>query len=78
MGLQRAGVPAHLYPAKFHPNGPLSLDSVTFAIVWKPPEGLLERCPLLRGVHSLGAGAWDACMAAVAGRNMLGANVQKS
>lgn len=57
VGLRSAGVPAYRYPDNFKPNGPLSLESVTFAVVWKPPEGLLETCPSLRGVHSLGAGA---------------------
>ena len=57
MGLRSAGVPAYRYPDSFKPNGPLSLERVTFAVVWKPPEGLLETCPSLRGVHSLGAGA---------------------
>jgi glyoxylate/hydroxypyruvate reductase len=56
VSLQRAGVPALLYPSKFRPNGAAELDDVTFAMVWKPPSDLLSKCPRLRGVQALGSG----------------------
>jgi glyoxylate/hydroxypyruvate reductase len=34
----------------------LDLKRVVFAVVWKPPPGLLVACPGLKAVQSLGAG----------------------
>lgn len=56
MELQRAGLPALTWPAKFAPNGTTKLEAVTFAVVWKPPPDLLGKCPNLKAVHAIGAG----------------------
>ena len=55
--LQEAGVPARLHQATtVPPEDPQDLQDVQFAVVWKPPAGLLASCPNLKGVQSMGAG----------------------
>ena len=53
--LQAAGVPAQLCPADGASSQQRLLASATFAVVWKPPAGLLQACPNLKAVQSLGA-----------------------
>lgn len=43
-------------PVTLWPNETIDLAGVTYAAVWKPPPGLLARCPNLEVIFNLGAG----------------------
>jgi hypothetical protein len=52
--LRRAGLRVRVHPEDTGPGADLS--GVEFAICWNPPAGLLQQCPNLKAIQSMGAG----------------------
>lgn len=54
--LRQAGLTVRVHPEDTA-GGAADLAAVEFAICWSPPPGLLQQCPNLKAVQSMGAGA---------------------
>jgi glyoxylate/hydroxypyruvate reductase len=51
-----------LWTNEMNPDAAGDLEAIHYAAVWKPPPGLLARCPNLKVIFNLGAGV-DALLA---------------